>query len=119
MKDLDVFMKLCIDSLEYEKISKQAENAFPHEVVGIMAGDREKNHVLECKILINERAETQNRYKVSPIALMRAEQEIESRGLEIVGYYHSHPNHTSQGGLIPCARALFILPDLEFHHSYP
>ena len=27
---------------------------------------------------------------------MRAEQALESKGLEIVGYYHSHPDHPSQ-----------------------
>jgi len=73
-----------------------AQEGFPHEVVGILAGNREKNEVQEVTLLINERAETHNRYKVSALRLMRAEQELERRGLEIVGYYHSHPNHTAQ-----------------------
>lgn len=73
-----------------------AQEGFPHEVVGILAGNREKNEVQEVTLLINERAETHNRYKVSALRLMRAEQALERRGLEIVGYYHSHPNHTAQ-----------------------
>lgn len=45
----------------------------------------------------NERADSaHNRYKVSGLTLMRAEQALEARGLEIVGYYHSHPDHPSQ-----------------------
>ena len=73
-----------------------AETGFPHEVVGILAGSRDKNEVQEVNLLINERAETHNRYKVSALRLMKAERELEHRGLEIVGYYHSHPNHPAQ-----------------------
>ena len=72
-----------------------AEEGFPHEVVCILAGNRNTNEVQEVTLLINERAQTNNRYKVSALRLMRAEQELERRGLEIVGYYHSHPNHTA------------------------
>ena len=73
-----------------------AEDGFPHEVVGILAGNRDKNEVQVVVILINERAETHNRYKVSALRLMKAERELENQGLEIVGYYHSHPNHPAQ-----------------------
>ena len=77
-------------------MKEHAEEGFPHEVVGILAGCRETSEVQEVTLLINERAQTHNRYKVSALRLMKAEQELERRGLEIVGYYHSHPNHTAQ-----------------------
>ena len=47
-------------------------------------------------VLINERADTHNRYRVDGLALMKAARLLEGRGLEIVGYYHSHPNHPAQ-----------------------
>ena len=77
-------------------MKEHAEKGFPHEVVGILAGNREKNEVREVTLLINERAETHNRYKVSALRLMKAERELERKGLEIIGYYHSHPNHPAQ-----------------------
>ena len=43
-----------------------------------------------------ERAETKNRYKVGPLKLMRAEQALEAQGYEILGYYHSHPDHPAR-----------------------
>ena len=81
----------CMDNMK-----KHAQEGFPHEVVGILAGHRANNEVQEVRLLVNERAETHNRYKVSALRLMKAERELENRGLEIVGYYHSHPNHPAQ-----------------------
>ena len=49
--------------------------------------------------LINERADSaHNRYKVSGLVLMRAEQQLEAQGHEIFGYYHSirHPSQYSE-----------------------
>ena len=89
-------MRLQITKSELEKMKQHAEQGYPHEVVGILAGQRQSNLVTEVRNLLNERSDTNNRYQVSALALMRAEQELESRGLEIVGYYHSHPDHSSQ-----------------------
>ena len=88
-------MNISLDQQEYQKIVSHAEQGYPHEVVGILAGVREQNIVSEVKILINERGNSNNRYKVGPLTLMRSEQELEHKGLEIVGYYHSHPDHPS------------------------
>ena len=47
--------------------------------------------------LVNERADSPaNRYKVGGLVLMDAEQALEAEGFEIIGYYHSHPDHPSQ-----------------------
>lgn len=74
-----------------------AREGFPHEVVGILAGDRATNRVSRVEPLVNERADAaHNRYKVSGLVLMRAEQRLQDEGLEIVGYYHSHPDHPAQ-----------------------
>jgi proteasome lid subunit RPN8/RPN11 len=74
-----------------------AEEGFPHEVVGILAGSRAVHRVTRVVALINERADSPaNRYHVSGLTLMRAEQALEADGLDVVGYYHSHPDHPSQ-----------------------
>ncbi len=44
----------------------------------------------------SERAETRNRYRVDGLILMKAERHLEATGLEIIGYYHSHPDHPAQ-----------------------
>ena len=89
-------MNLQISSQELEKLQSHAEEGYPHEVVGILAGSRKDSLVTRVHPLINERADTRNRYRVDGLILMRAERSLEAEGLEIVGYYHSHPDHPAQ-----------------------
>jgi proteasome lid subunit RPN8/RPN11 len=81
---------------QLERLQAHAREGYPHEVCGILAGSRDRNQVTEVVPLLNERADSpRNRYRVSGLAMMKAEQAIEERGLEVVGYYHSHPDHPS------------------------
>lgn len=89
-------MTLRIVKDELSRLQDHACEGYPHEVVGILAGSRVENYVTLVVPLINERSDTRNRYKVSGLLLMRKERELENSGLEIVGYYHSHPDHPSQ-----------------------
>lgn len=90
-------MDLSIDAAELAKLHAHAQRGYPHEVVGILAGDRDTRTVTCVHPLVNERADSpRNRYRVSGLVVMRAEQELEARGLQVVGYYHSHPDHTAQ-----------------------
>jgi proteasome lid subunit RPN8/RPN11 len=82
---------------ELRKLHAHALEGYPHEVVGILAGDRTTGLVRSIRALRNERADSpQNRYQVSALVMMRAEQQIEADGLEVVGYYHSHPDHPAR-----------------------
>ena len=105
-------MRIMISQAELQRIHTHAEQGYPHEVVGILAGqsqldrsdleaqnpasDDTSGMVQQAYPLINERADTHNRYKVSGLALMRAERKLEAAGMQILGYYHSHPDHPAQ-----------------------
>ncbi len=90
-------MALRIARAQLDRVHAHATEGYPHEVCGILAGSRDAWEVTEVVALVNERADSaHNRYKVSGLTLMRAEQALEARGLEVVGYYHSHPDHPSQ-----------------------
>ena len=80
----------------YDEISSHCVEGFPSEVVGILAGEKDTGTVLKVKPLVNERSDTNNRYKVSGLVVYRASQDLEAQGFDILGYYHSHPNHSSQ-----------------------
>lgn len=87
---------LRVAGAQLERLQAHAREGYPHEVCGILAGSRDRNQVTEVVPLLNERADSpRNRYRVSGLAMMKAEQAIEERGLEVVGYYHSHPDHPS------------------------
>lgn len=89
-------MGLGIARAELARLCAHAREGYPHEVVGILAGSRDTWHVSKVVSLVNERADSPaNRYHVSAMALFRAEQALEAEGLDVVGYYHSHPDHPS------------------------
>ncbi len=86
-----------IDPAQLRILHAHAALGYPNEVVGILAGDRADGRVTHVEPLENERADSpQNRYQVAALVLSRAEQRLEAAGLEIVGYYHSHPDHPSR-----------------------
>ena len=90
-------MTLIAPKAEMTKLHAHAEAGYPHEVVGILAGNKSTGQLTRVHPLINERADSaHNRYKVSGLTLMRAEQALEAEGHDILGYYHSHPDHPSR-----------------------
>ena len=76
-------------------IRTHAEEGFPHEVCGLLLGESGESgrQVVEAFRLENERPDSrENRYAVSGRSMLRAERRAEEAGLDVVGYYHSHPN---------------------------
>lgn len=90
-------MALIIAPGELARLHAHAVAGYPYEVVGILAGDRATGRVTRVVSLENERADSpQNRYHVSGLLLYRAEEALAAEGLDVVGYYHSHPDHPSR-----------------------
>jgi len=87
---------LFLSSKHHTQIANHAQAGYPSEVVGIIAGSKTHNRISLVQSLENERSDTNNRYKVSGLTLYRATQALEAEGLDILGYYHSHPDHPSQ-----------------------
>ena len=78
----------------YNGIIKHAEAGFPHEVCGVLMGtDGKITHYMECRNLNTERAH--DRYDLDPESFKEADEWARGNGLEIVGIYHSHPDHPS------------------------
>jgi proteasome lid subunit RPN8/RPN11 len=76
------------------EIRRESEGAYPAECCGVLAGrPGETKEVLRCIPAMNRRSDDPHRYLISPGDLRRAEQEVRSAGLEVLGFYHSHPDH--------------------------
>ena len=87
-------MTLSIARAELARLHEHAEAGYPHEVVGILAGNGRVQRVVPLE---NERADSlRNRYQVSGLVLLKAERQLEAEGLTLLGYYHSHPDHPAQ-----------------------
>lgn len=64
----------------------------PLEACGLLGG---KNRLVELILPVKNAAESRVRFKLDPKAQLRAMQQIESEGLEIVAIFHSHPKGPS------------------------
>ncbi len=83
-----------------DTIRHHAEQAYPCECCGILLGRRagEARIVLEAVACANvaEPPVAVRRYVVAPEDLIRVQREGRERGLAIVGFYHSHPDHPAR-----------------------
>jgi proteasome lid subunit RPN8/RPN11 len=79
---------------ELGRLHAHALRGYPHEVVGLLGGDRGLGEVRQVVPLENEHADApERRFRVDGRQLMRAERALEADGVEVLGYYHSHPDH--------------------------
>jgi proteasome lid subunit RPN8/RPN11 len=91
-------MSLQVGEEELRRIYAHGEDAYPEECCGVLIGHPGSGRIVEVLAADNEREDENrhNRYLISPQALLRAQKSARAKGLEIVGYYHSHPDHPAR-----------------------
>jgi len=79
-----------------EQITEHAERDYPYECGGMLIGRFEgaEKTVTETFSLKNEREDEarHNRVLILPKDVMRADRYARENNLDVVGYYHSHPD---------------------------
>jgi proteasome lid subunit RPN8/RPN11 len=83
---------------QQSEIRAHGERDYPHECCGLLLGRLAENGAKVCAEIYpisNAREEEakRNRFLIRPDELMRGETYAVARDLEVVGYYHSHPDH--------------------------
>jgi len=93
-------MNLKITPELLEQIHAHGENTYPEEGAGFLLGeaDGERKRVAAILPVSNAREADarRNRYMLTPQDVMRAEQEAAQRGMDVVGVFHSHPDHPNR-----------------------
>jgi proteasome lid subunit RPN8/RPN11 len=81
-----------------DEIRRHGEAAYPAECCGAMVGRAEgaAKEVLRLSPAVNRRTDDPHRYLIAPDDLRRLQREVSEAGQEIVGYYHSHPDHPAR-----------------------
>jgi len=93
-----------------ERIRRHGAETFPHECCGALlgrdsvaveSGNSEESEtpreVLDLFPLVNRRDDSpRNRFAVAADDVRDAEKAARQHGLEVVGWYHSHPDHPAQ-----------------------
>src|SRR5579864_6742525 len=83
----------------YDEIRRHGEETYPYECCGALVGtvDGDIRMVSDSVRCRNTRTDSaQDRYEIDPVEVVRIQREAHSRGLDIVGFYHSHPDHPAQ-----------------------
>jgi len=79
-----------------QRIFLQMESTYPNEGGGFLLGTAATDSIQIAEITqvenVFETEEQFHRYAMTPQDWMRLEDEADSRGLALVGYYHSHPD---------------------------
>ncbi|HLE08307.1 MAG TPA: M67 family metallopeptidase [Thermodesulfobacteriota bacterium] len=82
----------------YNKILEDSTDSYPDECCGALIGNAAGGKtVLEVCALKNvNRERSRDRYEMDPAELLRAEKEARKCGMDIIGIYHSHPDHPAR-----------------------
>jgi len=84
---------------DYDEIRRHGEETYPHECCGVLLGViaddmREVRATVRCG---NTRIDSpRNRYNIDPRELVGVQRDARERDLDIVGFYHSHPDHPAR-----------------------
>ena len=101
-------MSLSLSQDVYNALRAHGEETYPHECCGIMLG-KTTDDGIQVKELVragNTRTDSaHNRYNIAPQELIKAQREGRKAGLDIVGFYHSHPDHPAQWSTTDFAEA--------------
>jgi len=87
---------LKISHHDYAEIRRHGEETYPHECCGVLLGqmDGDVRSVTSTARCGNTRTDSpQNRYHIDPKELIRIQREGRARNEDIIGFYHSHPDH--------------------------
>ncbi len=102
---------LRIAQSDYDALRRHGEETYPHECCGVMLGTvdgdiRQVKAVVRAGNTRTDRA--QDRYNIDPRELVRIQRQGREQGLDIVGFYHSHPDHPARWSQTDFAEAHWI-----------
>jgi proteasome lid subunit RPN8/RPN11 len=95
----------------FEDLRAHGEETWPRECCGALLGKPEAAGWRIEALVRATNAQTDaagNRYEIAPAELVKIAHQARSRGLEIAGFYHSHPDHPAQWSATDLAEAHWL-----------
>jgi len=91
--------KLQISRPELAELGEMVDDGYPNETCGLLLGMQldtrvEVQSVRQARNLNTVRAH--DRFELDPLDMLSAESEARATGLEIIGIWHSHPDHPAR-----------------------
>lgn len=87
-----------LNEQQQNEIAAHAERDYPYECCGLLLGrfsDGGMKIASETYVISNAREEIakRNRFLITPEELMKGQRYAAHKQLDVVGFYHSHPDH--------------------------
>ena len=84
-----------------DAIKAEGEKAYPNECCGILfglSGEAEEKTVMCIQPIVNAHSEDEqyHRFLITPENMLEAEKKARTLKLDVVGFYHSHPDHPAR-----------------------
>src|SRR5581483_26547 len=96
----------------YDALRRHGEETYPHECCGVLLGrfDADGTRVVTSIVRAgNTRTDSpQNRYSIDPREMVRIKRQGREREEDIVGFYHSHPDHPAKWSPTDLAEAHWL-----------
>jgi proteasome lid subunit RPN8/RPN11 len=104
---------LKLSQSDWHALRAHGEETYPHECCGILLGtmniDKDERVVKTVIRAGNTRLDSlESRYNIDPKELIAAQKQARVAGLDIVGFYHSHPDHPPRWSPTDLAEAHWI-----------
>jgi proteasome lid subunit RPN8/RPN11 len=107
---------LIIKKEHIDEIKKQGEKGYPFEICGFMLGNIDyENDIRDVKEIYkveNQNKERANdRFEIDPKDYLKVENYADSKGIQIIGIYHTHPDHPPRPSQTDL---MFAQPDMSY-----
>ena len=91
-------MKIARSALE--AVHAHAAEGYPYEICGMLVGRKGASTVTRAVRATNDiKDRARDTYRINPDEHRRIEREVDDAGDEILGYYHSHPDHPARASI--------------------
>jgi len=107
-------MSLRLRAIHTGRVQAHVCGAYPEEGCGVLLGrDEGAMRTVERVVEFENRHEDsrRNRYLISPEQLLAVERQAREEGLDVLGFFHSHPDH-------PATPSAFDLEHAWPYYSY-
>ena len=92
-------MTLVLGGPQTSEVQVHLLRVYPEEGCGVMLGGEHDGHRQVTRIVAfeNQREDSRhNRYVISPEQFLAAEYQGREHGLDVLGFFHSHPDHPAR-----------------------
>lgn len=101
-----------------EKMLAHARSGYPFEACGVFLGRTAADGIRVLDVVPVENRETEMprvRYQIAPADLIAIDRAGRAKGQDIVGYFHTHPDHPARPSETDRSRAADSLSDGVLH----